>query len=186
MKSNSFMKIDYFARRHLLPSSFVCLIILSFIQIYYMRYALPISSLHKAKVGEILVDLFMPTIWITLFHSIPIFAISILLSHFLKKKTYIATLRYYKRFLLSFAPTLAIILFLLIRVPNALTSYSNIPYPYHMAILTSFVYSAIFSAFFTWLSKASKERIIIQSIVISILVGTVNKIIFEFGSSSFF
>lgn len=184
MKLNIFMKIDSFARRHLLLGSFVCLLILSFILIYYMRYVLDYVAFSEVNIGERFVNLFVSTIWITLlFHSIATFAISILLSYFLKKNTYINSLRYYKKYLLSFFPTLTIILFVLITIPDTSTSYRNIPYPYHMAILTSFVYSAIFSAFFSWLNKASKGKIILQSIVISILMGLINKIIYEIGSS---
>ena len=188
MKSNIFMKIDGFARRHLLLSSFVCLIILSFILVYYMSYILDYVFVgHKATIGVRLVDVFPATMWSTLFfHSIPTFVISILLSHFLKKNTYIAPLGYCKRCFLSFSSTLPIILFVLIKTPDASTFNNNIPYPYHMAILISFVYSVIFSIFFAWLSKASKERIIIQSIIVSILMGYMNTIIGEFDYSPFF
>jgi len=186
MKSNIFMKIDDFARRHLLLTSFACLILLSFILIYYVCYVLDYGPLHEVKIGKRLIDEFCPTIWTTLFFSpIPTFAIAILLSHFLKKKTYIATPHYYKRFFLSFAPTLAIILFLLIITLEPKTFYNKIPYPYHMAILTSFVYSVIFSAFFAWLSKASKRQIMIQSSIIGILMGLINQMIGIFGTSPY-
>ncbi len=187
MNSNIFMKIDSFARQHLLLTSFVCLIILSFILIYYMTYMVEYVSVgHKATIGGRLADVYTGTIQTTLiFHSLPTLAISILLSHFLHKKTHIVTLPYYKKYFLSFFPTLAIILFVLFTMPNASTFFYKIPCPYPMAILTSFVYSAVFSAFFTWLSKASKKRIIIQSIVISILMGFINKIIYEIGSSPY-
>lgn len=185
MKSNILKKIDEFTRRHLLLCSFLCLIILSVVLNFYMGYALPTSSLLP-KVIERIIDLVVPSIIRTLFiGTIPIFVVSILLYHFLKKKTHtVPKLTYYKRFFLSFIPTLAIILFFSIRIAQyASTSYANPPYPYQLAILTSFVYSVIFAAFFSWLSKASKLGITVQCIITSILMGLFNKFIYEFAIS---
>jgi hypothetical protein len=185
MKSDIFKKIDDFARHHLFLSSFLCLISLSVVLNFYMGYALPISSLLP-NVIERLINLIVPSIIGTFFlGSIPILVISGLLLYFLEKKTpVIPNLNYSKKFFLSFMPTLSIILFFLIRIAQyASSSYANPPYPYHFAILTSFVYSVIFATFFSWLTNTSKLKIIVQSIIISILMGFLNKFIYGFGTS---
>jgi hypothetical protein len=185
MKSNAAKKIDAFARHHLFLSSFVCLMILSVILNFYMGYALPISSLLP-NVVERLINLIVPSIIGTFFFStIPILVVSSILFYCLKKKApVIPDLSYSKKFSLSFIPTLAIILFFLIRIAQyASSSYANPPYPYHFAIITSFVYSVIFAAFFGWLTDTTKLKIIVQCIIISILMALLNKLIYEFGAS---
>jgi hypothetical protein len=185
MKSNAAKKIDDFARRHLFLSSFVCLMILSVIFNFYMGYALPISSLLPS-VAERLINLIMPSLIGTFFFStIPILVVSSILFYFLKKKApVIPDLNYSKKFSLSFIPTLAIILFFLIRIAQyASSSYANPPYLYHFAIITSFVYSIIFAAFFSWLTNTTRLKIIIQCIMISTLMVLLNQLLYEFGTS---
>jgi len=185
MRSNAVKKIDAFARSHLFLSSFVCLMILSVILNFYMGYALPISSLLPS-VPERLINIIMPSIIRTFFFStMPILVVSSLLFYFLRKKVpVIPDLNYSKKFSLSFIPTLAIILFFLIRIAHyASSSYANPPYPYHFAIISSFVYSIIFAGIFSWLTNTNRLKIIIQCIIITILMALLNKFIYEFGTS---
>jgi hypothetical protein len=179
MKSNILKKIDAFAKRHLLLSSFLCLISLSVALNFYMGYALP-SPLLPEGIQKV-VDLAISTIIIG---TIPIFVISILLYHFLKKKTpVVSNFTYYKKFFLSFIPTLPIITyFLIVITQDAITYYNKSAYFYILASLISFAYSVIFATYFSWLSKASKSKIIVQCIIIGILMVFFNRFIYEIAT----
>jgi len=175
MKSNTLKKIDAFAKRHLLLSSFVCLIILSLVFNLYISIA---SSYSIIITFSKFIDLVVSSIIDTFFFStIPILVISSLLLYFLEKKTStdIPNLTYFKRLFLSFIPAMPIMLFFLIWIAqDAILRYSKPTYLYDMAILVSFVCSAIFAIYFSWLSRASKLRIIVQCIIANLLIGLLN------------
>ena len=99
-----------------------------------------------------------------------------MLLYFLKKKASpIPNLTYFKRLFLSFIPTMVIMLLSLIWIAqDAILRYSKPTYLYNMAILISFVCSAIFAIYFSWITRASKLRIIVQCIIANLLIGLLN------------
>ena len=177
MKSDTLRKIDDFAKRHLLLSSFLCLIILSLVFNFYISFVSSYSVITtSSEFIDSIDDILIASFFLNIYSTIPIFFISLLLYFFLKKKSSSGLdLMFNKKFFLSFIPTLAIMLFFLIRIAqDAILRYSKPTYLYNMAILVSFVCSAIFAIYFGWLSRASKLRIIVQCIIANLLIGLLN------------
>lgn len=172
MEPNSLEKIDNFARRHLLLSSFLCLLILGTIFNFFINYVETAKSSFDWAIEEI-IDFALSTIIPIIFWIIPSFIISLLLCYFLKKKSsQEAGLSFSQKFLPAFIPALGIILIfstlIFLTTPR--------PYSYNLtyiclAIFTSCLYSTVISAFLGWLSKASKAGIIVQSFIVSLLMG---------------
>jgi len=182
MKSNAAKKIDAFVRRHLFLSSFVCLIILSLVFNFYILFVSDYDVITTfSEFTDIIGDLLFPTFFLSLYSAIPILIVSSILLYFLKKKgPPIPNLTYFKRIILSFIPTMIILLFSLIWISQeAILRYSKPTYLYNMAILVSFVCSAIFSIYFSWLSKASKLQIVVQCIIAALLIGLLNRFMYE-------
>jgi len=185
MKSNALKKIDVFAKRHLFLSSFVCLIILSLVFNFYILFVSDYDVITTfSEFIDIIGDLFFATFFLSLYSTIPISVVSSILLYFLKKKApAIPNLNYSKKFFLSFIPTLSIMLFFLIWIAqDAILRYSKPTYLYNMAILVSFICSAIFAIYFSWLSRASKLRIIVQCIIANLLIGLLNGFMYALAS----
>jgi hypothetical protein len=168
MKSNRLRKIDNFANRHLLLSSFLCLIILGFIINFYWAFDNRESSFTFVGVEEY-ISMIKLSIFLTFFFgSIPIFFISLLLYSFLKRKSSVYNnLSFYQKFIISFIP--AFIIMLLFYLCIASSSYKPSDY-YPGAVFISSVYSVIFATFFGWFSNASKTRIIVQCFIVNLLM----------------
>lgn len=188
MKSNRLEKIDNFARRHPLLSSFLCLYILSAILEFFLFYAdtAKASTLGGGIENIILsarLSIFYNWLWI-----IPIFFISLLLCSFLKKKSsHDGSLSFSRKFFLAFIPALATILFFSIWIVQMIPRpyASNPMYLYPLAIFTSCFYSAVFSTFFGWQSKVSRVGIIVQAIIVSLLMGIFYVFFFALSYISF-
>lgn len=177
MKLNALKKIDDFARRHLFFTSFVCLVILNLVCNFYILFVSDYDVIKTfSEFTDIIGDLLFPTFFLSLYSAIPILIVSSILLYFLKKKTpSIPNLTYFKRLFLSFIPTMPIMLFFLIWIAqDAILRYSKPSYLYDMAILVTFVCSAIFAIYFSWLSRASKLRIVVQCIIVNLLIGLLN------------
>lgn len=168
MTSSRLKTIDDFARRHLLFSSFVCLIILGFIINFYWAFRGRESSYTFVSVAEYINMVKWSILGTFFWGSIPIFFISLLLYSFLKKKSSVYNnLSFYQKFILSFIPAF-IIMFLFYL---CITSSSYKPSDYYPgAVFVSSVYSVIFATFFGWLSNASKIRMIVQCIIVNLLM----------------
>ena len=162
MKSNIIKKIDDFARRHLLLSSFLCLFILGIIINTYWAFDRPgLRRTFLYVAAENILTTFV-------FGSIPIFLVSLLLYSFIKKGiSGHSDLAFSKRFVLSFIPTF--IITLLFYLWYASSHYKPSDY-YLGAVFVSSVYSVIFAAYFGWLSNATKKRIIGQCTIINLLM----------------
>ena len=148
MKSNILKRIDDFAKRHLLLSSFVCLIILSILINFY--WAFDNRLLYHTGI-EGFVDMVVSSILVTFFvGSIPIFFISLLLYSFLKKKSSVYTgLTFYQRFILSLIPAFVIILLFFVCIVSCSYELSDCD-PWGVFFYT--IYSIIFAAFFIFLT----------------------------------
>lgn len=166
-------KIDNFANRHPLLSSFLCLLILATALEFFGIYTGTVNSTLYVGIENIIISakwsIFGIWVWI-----IPVFFISLLLCSFLKKKgSHDDSLSFPRKFILAFIPTLATILFLLICIVEDIPRpYArNAVYLYPLAIFTSCFYSAVFGTFFGWQSRVSRTRIIVQSIIVNLLMG---------------
>ena len=177
MESNRLQKIDNFARHHLLVSSFVCLVTLSLVFNFYISFVSDYDVITTfSEFIDIIERLSFGTFVLSLYSAIPILVICSILVHFLGKETpTVPVLAYYEKFFLTFIPTLALILFFLIWITqDAILRYSKPIYLYYMAIFVSFVCSAIFATYFSWLSRDSKLGIIVQCIIANLLIGLLN------------
>ena len=111
----------------------------------------------------------VPIFWI-----IPIFFISLVLHSFLKyKSSQNAGFSFIRKFVFTCIPTLVIFLqFSIWIIRETLVFYPNTPlHLYTLGIFTSCLYSVVFSIFIVWLSEASGTRLIVQSIIVSFLMG---------------
>ena len=172
MKSNRLKKIDDFTRRHLLLSSFLCLIILGFIINFYWAFRRRESSFTFVGVEEYISMIKWSILGAIFLDSIPIFFISLLLYFFLKRKSSVDNnLSFYQKFIISFIPAFITILLFYFWI----ASFSCRPSDYYLgAVFVSSVYSIIFATYFSWISNASKIRIVVQILIISLLMILLN------------
>ena len=172
MKLNQLIKIGEFFERQLLLSSFLCLLILGTIFNFLLVYIETAKSSFDWAIDEI-IDFALSAIITAIFWVIPSFIISLLLCYFLRKKSsHDAGLSFSKKFFSAFIPALGtILLFSTLIFLATPRHYSNNPTFIFLALFTSCLYSTVISAFFGWLSKASKAGIIVQSFIVSLLMG---------------
>ena len=184
MKYKHLKKIDEFSKRHTFLTSFLGLIILTPILNFLIVYLdiaeyPPSPGLRGVKmVFFIIGDSFLWSIW----WVIPILCIALFLFLFSKKKLYSAEqLTFRQNFILSFIPTLVIIVLFSIRIIQTYPSsyYSNPSWLYPLAIITSIIYSAGISAFLGWINKLSKRELIFQAIVVNVLIGLFYKFLYS-------
>ena len=175
MKSNRLRKIGGFSERHILLSSFLCLLISSIFLGFFSVYTGTAGSFSlKGGIENIIFSakwsIFGIWLWI-----IPVFFISLLFCSFLKKKSsYDASLSFFQKFILAFIPALAtILLFSILIVRDIPRPYASNPmYLYSLSIFTSCLYSVLFASFFGWLSKLSRVGIIVRSSIVNLLMGS--------------
>jgi len=170
MIMNILMKIDKLAKRHLLLSSFLCLMLLALIINLYWTFENH-SIDNSQEIGEYIINTVKVSISDTfLFGLIPIFFISFIMHYFLKKKDSVyLILNFYRRLILSLIPSFIIIL--LFFVWMNVSYYFELSYYNPWSIFIYFVYSIISAAFFSWHSKASKSGIIIKFSIVLLLMG---------------
>lgn len=169
MKSNRLNKIDNFAKRHLLFSSFVCLMILGVIINFYWSFDRRESSYTFVGIEEYIHMVKWSILGTFLWDLIPIFLISLLLTSFLKKESLDNIhLPFYQKFILSFI-TVSPIIFLFF------TGFFGYGFDFRYYPDGAFVflptYSVIFSLYFGWFSNASRIGIIIHCFVVTLLMG---------------
>ena len=165
-----------FFESHPLLSSFLCLLILSTILEFYRYYVHSVGPvpLKLESIEKVIYFVKSSTLGAAYFWSVPVLFISLILWSFLKKESSSEeSPTFYSRFALSLVPAFTVTLFFSISIirHHKPIYYSRPDLLYPLAIITTCFYGAAFGAFFGWLSKGSKARIIIYSVIVNLLMG---------------
>ena len=172
MKRDIQTRIDEFAKNHLLLSSYLCLLFISTFLEFFRIYAM--TAGYYSLDGGVENIIYAATGAVPVFWVIPVFFISLFLYSFLKyKRSQNARSSLMQKFILTFFPTLAVLLlFSIWIIQETLLFYPKTPlHLYPLGIFTSCLYSIVFSMFIVWLSEASGVRLIVQSTIVSLLMG---------------